>query len=314
MEPYVTPVLAKVEGAPALASLYLVRPLEDAKQKWVDPQLRKIVEKVQEMNASVVSEEASTVVSAAEDTITPTTAPAEPPTSSHDAGVENNEGTDPNPNDNPDAELETFLRDLLHEEEQIPEPVAMQQNAGPSPEELAERARKETAHKRADIASRHTKWEEKLEKAGEHAKEELVDALVASRESALQDINNENGVIQTTVADLKEALKAKKHIQLYFEELKKDKKSDEQKFMDWTKVLERFDEKFNERFKETQDKIQKWALDRVNVEQKLVSLLVSLCDPVYILTYTLGRGYCGAVNQNCGGRSIRSCDGLLVIG
>ena len=309
MEPYVTPVLAKVEGAPALASLYLVRPLEDAKQKWVDPQLRKIVEKVKEMNTSVVPEEASTVASAAEDTITPTTgnlngnmeasttqagntipegsfvAPAEPPmhpTSSHDTGV----GPSATP-DNPDAELETFLKDLLNEEEQIPEPVATQQNAGPSPEELAERVRlkkEETAHKRADLESRHTKWEEKLKKAGEHAKEELVDTLVASRESALQDINNENGVIQTTIADLKEALKAKKHVQLYFEELKKDKKSDEQKFMDWTKVLERVDEKFNERLKETQDKIQKWVLDRVNAEQHLVSLQVSLCDPECTLT------------------------------
>ena len=293
MEPYVAPVLAKFEEAPALASLYLVRPFEDAKQKWVDPQLRKIVEKVQEMNASVVSEEASTVASAAEDTITPTTgnlngnteasttrtiseggfvAPAEfpiYPTSSHDTGATDSP-------DNPDADLEAFLKDL-DEEEQMPEPVAEPQNVGPSPEELAEQARlkkEETAHKRADLESRHTKWEEKLKKAGERAKEELVDALVASRGSALQDINNTNGLIQTTIADLKEALKAKKHVQLYFEELKKDKKSDAQKFMDWTTVLGRVNEKLNEKTKETQDTIQKWALDRVNADQNLVSLLV----------------------------------------
>ena len=303
MEPYVTPVLAKVEEAPALASLYLVRPFEDAKQKWVDPQLRKIVEKVQEMNASVVSEEASTVASAAEDTITPTTgnlngkmeasttrtsseggfvAPAEfpiYPTSSHDTGVTDTP-------DDPDAELEAFLKDL-NEEEQMPEPVAEPQNAGPSPEELAEQARlkqEETAHTRADLESRHSKWEEKLQKAGERAKEELVDALVASRESALQDMNSKNGLIQTAIADLKEALKAKKHLQLYFEELKKDKKSDEQKFKDWTTVLGRVNEKFNEKTKETQDKIQKWALDRVNADQNLVSHLVSLCDPEWMLT------------------------------
>ena len=65
MSPYLAPVLAKIEEAPALASLYLVRPLEEAKLKWVDPQLRKIFEKVEEMNASIVSEEASTVASAA---------------------------------------------------------------------------------------------------------------------------------------------------------------------------------------------------------------------------------------------------------
>ena len=143
MEPYVTPVLAEVEGASALAGLYLVRSLENAKQKWVDPQLRKIVEKVKEMDASVVSEKASTVVSAAGDTTTSTTeklngnmeasttrtgdtrtisgggfmALAEfpiYPTSSHDTGT-----TDRNPNDTPDnldAELEAFLRDLNEEE------------------------------------------------------------------------------------------------------------------------------------------------------------------------------------------------------
>jgi len=266
-EPYVSPVLAKVEEAPALASLYIVRPFEEAKQKWVDPQLRKIVAKVEEMNASVVSEEASTVASATEDTITPT------------ARVENTRAADPHPNeapDNPDAELEAFLTDLLHEEEQVPEPVAMQQNTDLSPEELAERARLETAHKRAALEARHTKWEEKLKEAGEAAKEQLVDALTASRESAVHDINNKNGVIQSTIADLKEALKAKKHLQLYFEELKKDKKSDEHKFKDWTKVLGRVDEKFNEKVKETQDKVQKWTLDWANTEQKLVSLLVFL--------------------------------------
>ena len=65
MSPYLAPVLAKIEEAPALASLYLVRPLEEVKLKWVDPQLRKIFEKVKEMNTSIVSEEASTVASAA---------------------------------------------------------------------------------------------------------------------------------------------------------------------------------------------------------------------------------------------------------
>jgi hypothetical protein len=313
-EPYVTPFLAKIEKAPGLASLYLVRPLEEAKRKWVDPQLRKIVEKVEEMNASVVSEEeVSTVASAAEDTITPATgnlngnreasttrtahagtvpeggfaASPEPPmypTDSLDTGVKSTGEADPNPNetpDNPDAELEAFLTDLLTEEEKVTEPVATPQNTSPTPEELAERVRlkkEETAHKRADLEARHTKWEEKLKKAGGRAKEELVDALVASRESALREIDNENGVIQTAISDLKEALKAKKHVQLYFEELKKDKKSDEQKFKDWTKVLGRVDEKFNEKIKETQDKVQKWVLDLVDAEQSLVRLPVFLCD------------------------------------
>ena len=307
VEPHVAPVLAKIEEAPTLASFYIVRPLEEAKQKWVDPQLRKIVEKVQEMNARVVSEESSTVASAVEDTITSTTenskgnkeasttrmgntqtvpqagfvAPPETPmhpTNIHDAAVENTGAHNPTP-DNSDAELEAFLTDLLEEEETVPTPIAAPQNTDPTPEELAEQGRlkkEETARKRTELEARHTKWEEKLKKAGEHAKEELVDALVASRASALRDVNNENGVVQTTVTDLKEALKTKKHVQLYFEELKKEKKTNEEKFKDWAKVLERVDEKFNEKIKDTQEKVQKWVLDWVNAEQGLVGLRLFL--------------------------------------
>jgi hypothetical protein len=313
VEPYVAPVLAKIEEVPALATLYLVKPLEEAKQKWVDPQLRKIVEKVEEMNASAVSEEALTVASAAEGTITRTTgksegnreasttrmrntqtvpegefvAPPEPPmdpTNSGDANVENTGAAHPPSEapDNSDAELDAFLTDLLKEEEKMHESVVPSQNTGPTPEELAELARlkkEETARKRADLEVRHTKWEEKLKKAGEYTKEELVDALVVRRESGLHDVNNENGIIQTTTTDLKkEALKARKHVQLYFEELMKEKKTDEQKFKDWTKVLERVDEKFNEKVKETQETAQKWVLDCVNAEQDLVSLPVFLRD------------------------------------
>ena len=308
VEPYVAPVLAKIEEAPTLASIYLVEPLEEAKRKWVDPQLRKIVEKVEEMNASVVSEEASTVASAAEDTITSTTGNSKRNKEASTTQMGNTQTVpqggfvtppeppmDPTPSetpDNSDAELEAFLTELLEKETTVPEPVAAPQNTGPTPEELTEQTRlkkEETARKRADLEARHTKWEEKLKKAGEHAKEELVDALVASRESALRDVNSANGVVQMTIADLKkEALKAKKHVQLYFEELKKDKKSDEEKLKDWTKVLERVDEKFKEKIKGTQGKVQKWVLDWVNAEQGLVGLrllfsffvpLANACSP-----------------------------------
>ena len=154
------------------------------------------------------------------------------PTNNRDAGVENIRVADPTPRetpDNPDAELEAFLTDLLKGEDRASVPVATLQNTGPTPEELVEQARlkkEEMVHKRADLEARHTNWEEKLKKASEHAKEELVDTLVSSHQSVLHDINTDIGVVQTTIVDLKqEALKVKMNIQLYFEELTRERKS-----------------------------------------------------------------------------------------
>jgi len=57
----------------ALFSFHSVKSPEEAKSKWVDPQLRQIVEKVEEVTTSIMTGDGSTVASAVEDTITPTT-------------------------------------------------------------------------------------------------------------------------------------------------------------------------------------------------------------------------------------------------
>lgn len=59
VEPYVAPVLLKVQEAPFIALNFIGKPIEHAKAKYVDPQVRKIVHKVEEMsaNAATVGEE-----------------------------------------------------------------------------------------------------------------------------------------------------------------------------------------------------------------------------------------------------------------
>lgn len=66
-EPYVTPVLIKLQEAPALAKEFVSKPLGEARERWVDPQLKKIVDKVEEMSANV-SEEDKVLVEDAEPT------------------------------------------------------------------------------------------------------------------------------------------------------------------------------------------------------------------------------------------------------
>ena len=61
-EIYVLPILAKLEQAPILLKNFIAKPLEEGKERWVDPQVKKIVDKVHEMSASaaVLAEEKNT--------------------------------------------------------------------------------------------------------------------------------------------------------------------------------------------------------------------------------------------------------------
>lgn len=66
-EVYALPILSKLEQAPIFIKNFIAKPLEEGKERWVDPQLKKIVDKVHEMsaNANVVAEEKSASVDGA---------------------------------------------------------------------------------------------------------------------------------------------------------------------------------------------------------------------------------------------------------
>lgn len=75
VEVFVLPVLLKIEQAPILLKNFIAKPLEEGKERWVDPQVKKIVDKVHEMSAAVVAEDKhtsldDTVVSAAQGSVT----------------------------------------------------------------------------------------------------------------------------------------------------------------------------------------------------------------------------------------------------
>ncbi|KAG8759314.1 hypothetical protein FRC14_006154 [Serendipita sp. 396] len=60
VEPHLTPLLVKLGEVPVFIRTFIAKPLEEGKEKWVDPQVKKIVDKVHEMSASaILSEDAS---------------------------------------------------------------------------------------------------------------------------------------------------------------------------------------------------------------------------------------------------------------
>jgi hypothetical protein len=79
VEPHVLPILFKIQQVPTLLQTFIAKPLEQGKEKWVDPQMKKIVDKVHEMsaNAAVTPQEDGT--SATTDIPTYYSSPSEPP-------------------------------------------------------------------------------------------------------------------------------------------------------------------------------------------------------------------------------------------
>ncbi|PVG00737.1 hypothetical protein CPB86DRAFT_169764 [Serendipita vermifera] len=56
VEPHVLPVLLKIQQVPTLIQTFVAKPLEQGKEKWVDPQMKKIVDKVHEMSANAAGD------------------------------------------------------------------------------------------------------------------------------------------------------------------------------------------------------------------------------------------------------------------
>ena len=188
------------------------------------------------------------------------------------------------------VDLESFYADIEFSEEE-PEPeiqeedIADTENSTLNEEQLEERRLQElakTAEKRRNIMSRHTKWEEKLEKAIKDKKKSLRKALVALRKAAVQDLKT-NKDVQLAVEQLVEnAEKFLKGAEAYLNKLKTESQTTDEKVTLWTKVLAKIDTKFTEHLHRTEDVVNKWYTDHLTKEIQEVSFGAGSRDHIII--------------------------------
>jgi hypothetical protein len=167
-----------------------------------------------------------------------------------------------------DIDLDAFYADIeFSEEEPEPEPetqeedVADTESPSLNEEQLEERRLQElakTAEKRRNIMSRHTKWEEKLEKAIKENKKSLRKALVALRKAAVQDLKT-NKDVQSAIEQLVgNAEKFLKGAEAYLNKLKTESQTTDEKVTLWTKFLVKIETKFAEHLRRTEDVVNGW--------------------------------------------------------
>ena len=236
---------------------------------------------------SQTSEKAASETSS-ETSSSPEVSPVESiPVKAHSSSVGESVSTAPSPTPaiprplDDDLDLKAFYEDIEFSEEE-PEPEIQEEDVAEaeSPEldeeQLEERRLQElakTAEKRRDIASRHAKWEEKLEVAIKENKKSLRKALVALRKAAVQDLKT-NMDVQSAIEQLVEnAEKFLKGAEAYLNKLKTESQTTDEKVTLWTKVLAKIDTKFAEHLRRTEGVVTGWHAEHLEKEIQEVSLV-----------------------------------------
>lgn len=195
-----------------------------------------------------------------------------------------------------DVDLEAFYADIEFNAEE-PEPeiqeedVADEESPSLSQEQLEERRLQElakTAEKRRDIMSRHTKWEEKLEKAIKENKKSLRKALVALRKAAVQDLKTNQEVLSAVEQLVENAEKFLKGAEAYLNKLKAESQTTDEKVALWIKVLAKIDTKFVEHLRHTEDVVNQWHTKHLQKEIQEVSFEPSSRTHIIVNSYSTG--------------------------
>ncbi|KAH8996110.1 hypothetical protein EDB86DRAFT_3077256 [Lactarius hatsudake] len=163
-----------------------------------------------------------------------------------------------------DVDLDAFYADIglnNEEPEEVPESEPAPTEDPPLSEEQLEELRlkklAETAEKRRDITGRHSKWEEKIEKAIKEQKKSLRRILVAMRKAAVQEFRTNSDVKPAIDQLVENADKLLKGAEAYLANLMKESgRPLDEKVTLWTKVLEKVDAKEREQVKLAADTVR----------------------------------------------------------
>jgi Zn-dependent M32 family carboxypeptidase len=173
-------------------------------------------------------------------------------------------------------EIEDFLQKLF-EEDGIENDKAKEE-AVPPPKELTEEEKEEqkrlkeqeTKEKRADITGRHTKWEEKLEKAGQAEVDEMLEKIRKLRQEVVEGMRTKPEMFDLLKKMQEDGFKHMENTDKYLLKLGDNKANGPEGQKMWEKVLERVQKKLDDRTIEVSTFLQNWFRDVMQKEKALV--------------------------------------------
>jgi len=141
-------------------------------------------------------------------------------------------------------------------------------------EERAERLRlkaEETAQKRADIEARQAKWETELQAQMERSTSQLQSRLADLRSAAAAELASSVEIRSSIEELVGEAEKYIKGAEIYLKNLKGEARKPDEKLALWDRVVDRVNDKFNERLLTTQGVVNAWYVIILEKELQEVS-------------------------------------------
>lgn len=178
--------------------------------------------------------------------------------------------------DDIDPEFEALLQDVFKEDTESPEEEIPTPGAASIPEPTAEteaeiqRRLAEVAERRADIVSRHSKWETTLQARLDELLGSVPEAIQKIRLDALSEVGASK-IFDKEIERLNsEAEKALRNSENYVKSLISDTKwTKEEKDRLWEKVLIKVDEKFADRIQHVEQLVGTWWQSATEKELKV---------------------------------------------
>ncbi|OBZ74226.1 hypothetical protein A0H81_05953 [Grifola frondosa] len=133
-------------------------------------------------------------------------------------------------------------------------------------EERLRLRRIETEKKRADIETRHTKWEQELTERIAANKKVLRKALVSLRKAAVAELKDSVEIRKDIDGLVEEAEKLLRGAEKYMATLQRESRKEEEKKIVWDKVVDKVDAKFTEKLHQTEAVVNGWYLEVVDRE------------------------------------------------
>ncbi|PVG02097.1 hypothetical protein CPB86DRAFT_39819 [Serendipita vermifera] len=173
-------------------------------------------------------------------------------------------------------EIDDFLQKLF-EEDGIEDKKAQEQAAPPPPKALTEEEKEEqkrlkeqeTREKRADITGRHTKWEEKLEKAGQAEVDDMLEKIKNLRTEVVDSMRTKPEMFDLLKKMQQDGFKQVENTDKYLAKLQDNTANGPEAQKMWDKVLERVQKKLNDRTIEVSTFLQNWFRDVMQKEKAL---------------------------------------------
>ncbi|RPD76377.1 hypothetical protein L226DRAFT_460530 [Lentinus tigrinus ALCF2SS1-7] len=125
-------------------------------------------------------------------------------------------------------------------------------------EERLRARREKTARDRAELDKRHTEWEKKVEDLVANSKKALRKALVAIRKAAVAELKENAEIrkeIESTVEDAEKFLRG---AEKYMNNLQRENRKLEDKRAYWDRVINKLEEKFQDRLRQTEAVVNGW--------------------------------------------------------